>query len=162
MKSMDSNLKDMTNHIKGLWKRQEDAERYSRRWNLRLINLPEKPNETAEMVRKEVFDIVGHITPEDTNKLGFLIDTVHEWDGREKTKAQDWWSSTSQCATSNRKSGDHHVTLTSWRRGNYALLKISHTWRERAERSSGHRLRRLAKQGKKPPGKAQMPLLMEW
>lgn len=55
-----------------------------------MINLPEKPNETAEMVRKEVFDIVGHITPEDTNKLGFLIDTVHEWDGREKTKAQDW------------------------------------------------------------------------
>lgn len=76
-KSTDSNLKDMTNHFKGLRERQEDAERYSRRWNLRLINLPEKPNKTAEMVRKEVFDIMGQITPEDSNKLVFLIDTVH-------------------------------------------------------------------------------------
>ena len=55
----------------------EEAERYSRRWNLKLLNLPEAISETAEDVRKLIFDIFGKIVPEEKTKMGFLIDTVH-------------------------------------------------------------------------------------
>lgn len=55
----------------------EEAERYSRRWNLKLFNIPETVNETAEDVRRQVFEIFGTLAPEERNKLGFLIDTVH-------------------------------------------------------------------------------------
>lgn len=57
--------------------RIEEAERYSRRWNLKLLNLPEAVNETAEDGRKKVFEILGQIVPDEKNKFGFLVDTVH-------------------------------------------------------------------------------------
>lgn len=50
------------------------SERYSRRWNLRLLNLPEHSNKDA---RKEVMNITTQLIPEEKSKLGFIIDTVH-------------------------------------------------------------------------------------
>ena len=39
--------------------RQEEAERYSRRWSLRLRNLPETPNEDT---RDKVLALIAQIT----------------------------------------------------------------------------------------------------
>ncbi len=73
-KATDNTVKKLNNQTTALQERQEDAERYSRRWNLRLLNLPEHRNED---VRKEVMDIIAQIIPEEKSKLGFTIDTVH-------------------------------------------------------------------------------------
>lgn len=54
-----------------------EAERYTRRWNLKLLNLSEGVSETAEDTRKKVFDIFSKVIPEEKNKPGFLVDTVH-------------------------------------------------------------------------------------
>ena len=45
----------------------EEAERYSRRWNLKLLNLPEAASETTEDVSKHIFDMFGTIVPEEKN-----------------------------------------------------------------------------------------------
>lgn len=55
----------------------EEAERYSRRWNLKLFNLPETSNESTDDLRKQIFEIFGQMAPDEKNKLGFLIDTIH-------------------------------------------------------------------------------------
>ena len=55
----------------------EDAERYSRRWNLKLFNLPESTNESTEELRRQIFQIFAQMAPDDKNKLGFLVDTIH-------------------------------------------------------------------------------------
>ncbi len=73
-KATDDTVKKPSNQTTALQERQEDVERYSRRWNLRLLNLPEHSNED---VRKEVMDIIAQIIPEEKSKLGFMIDTVH-------------------------------------------------------------------------------------
>lgn len=67
-------VKKLNDQISALREKQEEAERYSRRWNLRLLNLPEHSNED---VRKELMDIIAQIIPEEKSKLGFMIDTVH-------------------------------------------------------------------------------------
>lgn len=67
-------VKKLNDRISALQEKQEQAERYSRRWNLRLLNLPEHSNED---VRKEVMDIIAQIIPEEKHKLGLMIDTVH-------------------------------------------------------------------------------------
>lgn len=54
--------------------KQEDAERYSRMWNLHLLNLLERPNED---VRKEMLEIIAQIIPDERSKFGFMVDTVH-------------------------------------------------------------------------------------
>lgn len=54
--------------------RQDGLEQYSRRWNLRLLNLAEQNNED---VGKEVLEIIAKIVPEEKTRLGFLVDTVH-------------------------------------------------------------------------------------
>lgn len=58
-------------------KKIEEAERYSRRWNLRLRNLPEKANETIEDLRSKVYELLGEMAPEDKDRLDLLIDTLH-------------------------------------------------------------------------------------
>lgn len=81
MKSLEMQYKEtgdsvlsLKNQLSTMQEKQDDAERYSRRWNLRLLNLPEKPNED---VRKEVLEIINQIIPEERSKLGFMVDTVH-------------------------------------------------------------------------------------
>ena len=54
--------------------RQEEAERYSRRWNLRLHNLVETVHEDT---RLKVLELFAQICPEETPKLGFMVDSVH-------------------------------------------------------------------------------------
>lgn len=55
----------------------KEAERYGRRWNLKLFNLTESTNESAEDRRKQIFQIFGQIAPDERNKLDFLVDTIH-------------------------------------------------------------------------------------
>ncbi|KAK2847570.1 hypothetical protein Q5P01_010569 [Channa striata] len=57
-----------------LQERINDNERYNRKWNLRLMNLPERENEN---VRKDILELMAQVAPEDQSNLGFLIDTVH-------------------------------------------------------------------------------------
>ena len=73
-KGTDDTVKKMSDQMTTLWEKQEESERYSRRWNLRLLNLPESSNED---VRKEVLEIIAEIIPEEKSKLGFMVDTVH-------------------------------------------------------------------------------------
>lgn len=77
VKNIDDKLKSMEQRMSDLEKRLEDTERYSRRWNLRLFNLPESTNETAEDTRRQVINLFGDILPEEKNKMDFLVDTVH-------------------------------------------------------------------------------------
>lgn len=44
-KETNDSVKKLSNQVTTLQVKQEDAERYSRRWNLQLLNLPEKHNE---------------------------------------------------------------------------------------------------------------------
>lgn len=78
-KTTDDNLKKVNEQMTAIQERQEEAERYSRRWNLRLLNLPEHGNED---VRKEVMGIIAQIVPEEKSRLGFLVDTVHRVGGK--------------------------------------------------------------------------------
>ncbi|KAL7397290.1 hypothetical protein ABVT39_019867 [Epinephelus coioides] len=73
-KGTDDSVKSLKDQFTTMQEKQDDAERYSRRWNLRLLNLPEKQNED---VRREVLEIITQIIPDEKNKLGFMIDTVH-------------------------------------------------------------------------------------
>lgn len=57
-----------------LQQRGDDAERYSRRWNLRLYGLNEVP---AENIRADIMQLFAALVPEDKEKIGFLVDTVH-------------------------------------------------------------------------------------
>lgn len=54
--------------------RCDDAERYSRRWNLRLHGVKEL---ATEDIRKEVIKLMTLISPEDKVKMEMLVDTVH-------------------------------------------------------------------------------------
>ena len=81
MKGFGFQMKENEDKMKGLEKRMEEVkekgeegERYSRRWNLRLVNLPEKENED---VRTEVMKIMSQIAPEEKSRMAFLVDTVH-------------------------------------------------------------------------------------
>lgn len=78
--------------------RQEDAERYSRRRNLRLLNVPEH---SSQDVRTEVMDIAAQIIPEEKSSLGFMID--HVLDEGEVTTARVLSSCTSPRAPFNTK-----------------------------------------------------------
>ena len=74
MKETEDKVKDLERRMEEVKEKTEEGERYSRRWNLRLVNLPEKENED---VRAEVMKIMSQIAPDDTSKIGFLIDSVH-------------------------------------------------------------------------------------
>lgn len=50
-KETDDTVKKLNERMTALQERQEEAERYSRRWNFRLLNLPEHSNKD---VRREV------------------------------------------------------------------------------------------------------------
>ncbi|XP_051956158.1 E3 ubiquitin/ISG15 ligase TRIM25-like, partial [Xyrauchen texanus] len=73
-KGTEDTIKKIGDHMTILREKQEESERYSRRWNLRLLNLSESSNED---VRKEVLEIIAEIIPEEKSKLGFMVDTVH-------------------------------------------------------------------------------------
>lgn len=64
VKSMDTCMEEQKRKI-------QESERHSRRWNLRLINLPEKENV------REVLKTMSQIAPDDKNKVRFVVDTVH-------------------------------------------------------------------------------------
>lgn len=77
MKAMDGKMHAADRRLLERETKIEETQRYSRRWNSKLVNLPEATNETTEDTRKQVFNILGHIAPDDGNRMGFLIDTVH-------------------------------------------------------------------------------------
>ena len=78
IKTTNEKVNAMNRRISEQEMKIEERERYTRRWNLKLLNLPESDNETAEVARKQVFEIFGKIVPDEKNKCGFLIDTVHQ------------------------------------------------------------------------------------
>ncbi|KAM4563417.1 uncharacterized protein PAE49_011494 isoform 1-T1 [Odontesthes bonariensis] len=73
-KETEDKVITLDKRVDELKEKTEEGERYSRRWNLRLINLPEKENED---VRHEVLKILSQIAPDEKSKMGFLVDTVH-------------------------------------------------------------------------------------
>lgn len=64
----------LNDQFTSLREKQDEVERYSRRWNLCLLNLLENNNEDA---RKEVLEIIAKMVPEEKSKLGFMVDTMH-------------------------------------------------------------------------------------
>lgn len=76
-KTNNDKMQVMSRRLSEQDKKIEDAERYSRRWNLKLFNLPESTNESTEDLRKQIFQIFGQMAPDEKNKLGFLVDTIH-------------------------------------------------------------------------------------
>lgn len=71
VEKLEETLKQKETELRG---KIEEGERYNRRWNLRLVNLPEREYED---VREEVMKILAQIAPNEKSKLGFLVDTVH-------------------------------------------------------------------------------------
>lgn len=76
-KSTDDKVQAMDLRLSTQRTKIEDTERYSRRWNLRLLNLVEKSNETTEDLRQQVCDLFTKLIPSDETKMEFLVDTVH-------------------------------------------------------------------------------------
>ena len=72
-KETEDKVIELNKRVDELKEKMEEGERYSRRWNLRLINLPEKENED---VKHEVLKILSQITPNEKSKMGFLVDMV--------------------------------------------------------------------------------------
>lgn len=73
VKSNNDKLHAMDRRISGQKLKSEDAEHYSQCWNLKLHNLPEAANETAEDTRKQVFKIFGLLTPDEMNNNAWLM-----------------------------------------------------------------------------------------
>lgn len=70
----EKEIKNMSGQITKLQQKCDDAEHYSRRWNLRLYGMKETPGEN---VRAEIMKLFAVLAPDDKEKMGFLIDTVH-------------------------------------------------------------------------------------
>ena len=70
----EERIKVMEEKISVVQNGVQEAERYSRRWNLRLHGMKEW---AGENIRMEVFQLFALIAPEDKERLGFLVDTVH-------------------------------------------------------------------------------------
>ncbi|XDV22717.1 hypothetical protein PO909_027563 [Leuciscus waleckii] len=64
----------LTKENKELKERCREIERYGRRWNLKLIGLPEKENEDT---REMVIGILTRVIPISVEKLRDKVDTVH-------------------------------------------------------------------------------------
>lgn len=54
--------------------RSDEAEHYSRRWNLRLFGKKETP---LDKIRTEIMKLFVALAPEDKEKMDFFVDTVH-------------------------------------------------------------------------------------
>jgi len=64
----------LTKENKELKERCREIERYGRRWNLKLIGLPEKDNEDT---RERVVGILTRVIPMSVEKIRDNVDTVH-------------------------------------------------------------------------------------
>lgn len=71
VKETEDKVKSMDTRMEEQKRKTKESERYSRRWNLRLINLPEKENV------REVLTIMSQIAPDDKSKVRSVVDTVH-------------------------------------------------------------------------------------
>lgn len=67
-------IKDVSEEMARIKQKSDDAERYSRRWNLRLYGMKETPGEN---IRPEIMTLFAALAPEDKERLDFLVDTVH-------------------------------------------------------------------------------------
>lgn len=74
VQSNEKEIKGMLEQIAKLQQRCDNAERYSRCWNLRLYGMKETPE---EKVKAEVTKLFSVLAPEDKEKMGFLIDMMH-------------------------------------------------------------------------------------
>uniref|UniRef100_A0A1A8IXP0 Uncharacterized protein n=1 Tax=Nothobranchius kuhntae TaxID=321403 RepID=A0A1A8IXP0_NOTKU len=70
----ENKIKDVLEQMVKVQQRSDDAERYSRRWNLRLYGKKETPGEN---IREVIMKLFVALAPEDKEKLDFLVDTVH-------------------------------------------------------------------------------------
>lgn len=70
----EKQVKEVSEQVSKLQQRSDDAERYSRRWNLRLYGMKEVP---AENTRADIMKLFAALVPEDKEKIGFLVDAVH-------------------------------------------------------------------------------------
>lgn len=67
VKSTKDNMHAMDQRISGQETKSGDAECYSRRWNIKLYNLPEAANEPAEDTKQKVLVLFGLLAPEENN-----------------------------------------------------------------------------------------------
>lgn len=71
---LNAQVDRLTKENKELKERCREIERYGRRWNLKLIGLPEKENED---IREMVIGILTRVIPISVEKLRDKVDTVH-------------------------------------------------------------------------------------
>lgn len=70
----ENEIKEVSKQMIKIQQRSDEAERYSRRWNLRLYGKKETPEEN---IRAEIMKLFAALAPEEKEKMGFLIDNVH-------------------------------------------------------------------------------------
>lgn len=71
---LKTQVETLTKENRELRQRCREMERYRRRWNLKLIGLPEKENEDT---RETVIGILTRVIPMSVDKLRDKVDTVH-------------------------------------------------------------------------------------
>lgn len=106
----DDNVKKMTCRVTELQERSEEAERYSRRWNLRLYSLPKIRNED---VKKYFFNVLAKIAPKTGKNLDSWWTRCTESDNPETTRQPDQLSCNTPWAHSETRYGEHSVTQKS-------------------------------------------------
>lgn len=122
----EDNVKKMTSRVTELQERSEEAERYSRRWNLRLY-LPETRNED---VRKEIFNVLAKITPKTGKNLDTWWTRCTETDTPETTRQPGLLSCNTPCAHLETRYGEHSMTRKSWKRESFVWKRICHLERQ--------------------------------
>lgn len=70
----EKQVKKLSDQVSKLQQRSDDAERYSRRWNLLLYGMKEA---TGENIRVDIMKLLATLAPEEKEKIGFLVDSVH-------------------------------------------------------------------------------------
>ena len=67
-------VKELSEQVSKLQQRSDDAERCSRRWNLWLYGMKEA---TGENIQVDIMKLFVTLTPEEKEKICFLVNTVH-------------------------------------------------------------------------------------
>ena len=73
----------MEDELKNVWAELDEKEQYQRRTSLRLFNLPQEENETAESCREKVISL---IEKENMNIPSDFVDRAHRIGKKEKGK----------------------------------------------------------------------------
>lgn len=107
-----------------------------------------------EDLRKQIFQIFGQIAPDEKNKLGFLVDTIHQ-----VGSPRDDRSPRPVIIQFTMRTFRQKIWKTSylwWGRKSFDLWRIWHMEKDNVGRNFGHLSRKPAKMEKRLPGMVQM------